>query len=156
MAKTYEIHPSIGVARVGPSSEYYIGPEPDAVFPPPITFDGNGQPGSMRDSSGNLRPQAARFRVFEVERVGSELTSAREVLSIEADITWQVNVVNRKAAAPRFVVGGRRNLDPSKRRNGAKNTDDLSDPANLSLIINPGKVTVGTSTGSRGSADLAG
>src|SRR5262245_39570252 len=110
MAKTYEIHPSIGVARVGPSMESYFGPEPDAVFPPPVTLDAGGQPHSMRDSSGNLRAQAARFRVFEVERVGSSLTSAREVQSNEADITWQVNVVNRKAAAPRFVVGGKRNL----------------------------------------------
>ncbi len=156
MPKTYEIYPPIGIARLGPSSDFFIGPEPDGVFPPPITMLPNGLPRSMRDAAGDLRPQAARFRVFEVERAGSTLASAREVTTTEADVTWQVQVVNRKAAAPRFAVGGNRNLNPAIRRNGAKNTDDLSDPANLPLIINPGKLTVGTDTGSPNIATLAG
>lgn len=156
MAKTYEIYPPIGVARLGPSPDYFFGPEPDGTFPPPITMGPNGQPRSMRDANGDLRPQAARFRVFEVERQGAQLTSAREVQAAEADITWQVHVVNRKAAAPRFAVNNHRNHNPEARRNGAKNTDDLADPVNLALIINPGKQTIGTAAGSPSSAILTG
>ncbi len=144
MAKTYEIYPSIGIARVAPSSDFYFGPEPDGTFPPSVSFDGGGVPHGMRDATGRLRPQAARFRVYEVERTGAELTSFREITSAEADITWQVHVVNRKAAAPRFAVNGKRNMDPSRRRNGAANSDDLNNPTNAPLIINPGKQSVGT------------
>jgi hypothetical protein len=140
MAKTYEIHPAIGIARLGRSPEHYFGPEPDGVFPPPIVPGPGGKPRSLRDASGELRPQAARFRVFEVERQGAQLVSAREVTAAEAVISWRVHVVNRKAAAPRFTAPGtsNRNTDPAMRRNGAKNTDDLDDPTNKPLIINAG------------------
>jgi hypothetical protein len=156
MARTYEIHPTIGIARLGPSTNFFFGPEPDEVFPPPVTIPAGGKPQSMRDGGGNLRPQAARFRVFEVERSGSTLTSAREVTTAEAEVVWQVHVVNRKAAAPRFAVANVRNHNPAARRNGAKNTDDLSDPTNLPLIINPGKVAVGNTAGLPTSANLVG
>ena len=62
MTVTYEIHPAIGIARVGSSrieSEegYFIGPEPDGS--PPACY---------RDPAGDLRRQAARFRLFECRR----------------------------------------------------------------------------------------
>ena len=65
------IHPSIGIARVGNSEEYFIGPEiPFPVAPPP---------GGYRDRAGRLRRQAARFRIYGYDgkgRVVTELTSA--------------------------------------------------------------------------------
>jgi hypothetical protein len=113
------------------------------VFPPTITTGTGGNPISLRDANGELRPQAAAFRVFEVERQGARLVSAREVKSAEAVITWRVHVINRKAAGQRFTVPGTsiRNTDRSIRRNEAKNTDDLSDPANQHLIIDSGVQT---------------
>src|SRR3954452_2140750 len=101
MPTTYEIHPSIGIARLGPSTDFFMGPEPDGTFPPPVTQDAAGAFHSIRDSNGHLLSQAARYSVFEVDRVGAQLVSAREVQSAEADISWQVHVVNQKGAAPR-------------------------------------------------------
>src|SRR5262245_13766062 len=69
MPTTYEIHPSIGMARVGTSARTFVGPEPD----------GNA-PDSYRDNAGNLLRQAARFRVFQCDRDASgKLTEAAEV-----------------------------------------------------------------------------
>jgi L-Lysine epsilon oxidase N-terminal len=59
---TCEIHPAIGIARVGSSHAdsdegFFIGPEPGSSPPP-----------SYRDSAGNLKRQAARFRIFACQR----------------------------------------------------------------------------------------
>ncbi len=109
MAKTIEIHPSIGIARVGSSvatggnnvfNGFYLGPEPGES--PPIEY---------RDASGNLKRQAARFRVFECERdAAGHLTSATD-LTGQAGVTvkWSVTLANRKSAAPNFQSPGRRN-----------------------------------------------
>ena len=40
MATTYEVHPAIGIARVGPSQEFYVAPEPGAD--PPQTYRNAG------------------------------------------------------------------------------------------------------------------
>ena len=56
MSISFEIHPTIGIARLGASDGFFIGPEPDE--PPPSSY---------RDAGGILR-QAARFRIFRVER----------------------------------------------------------------------------------------
>ena len=52
MPLSFEIHPTIGIARLGASDGFFIGPEPDE--PPPSSY---------RDAGGILR-QAARFRIF--------------------------------------------------------------------------------------------
>jgi hypothetical protein len=99
MPTTFEIFPAIGIARVGTSDEFFIGPEPDV----PLDL-------RRRDGQTNLRGQAARFRVFECERdAAGKLESATEVTADAATIEWGVHLVNRKAAADRFDGGGRRN-----------------------------------------------
>src|SRR5690349_789794 len=62
--RQYRIHPAIGVARVGNADpgSYFIGPEI-----PGLGIQG-GAPGSSawpRKVNGLVKPQAARFRVFE-------------------------------------------------------------------------------------------
>ena len=123
---TYEIHPAIGIARVG-SSElstdegYFIGPEPDG-----------SPPAQYRDPEGNLKRQAAHFRVFECERDDqNQLQSAIEVTLETAQIRWIVHLANRKG------VARRRYIKPAY-RNWARN-DDTADQA---LIIDPGERTV--------------
>ena len=90
-----------------------------------------------------------RFRVFECVRDDAgQLQSAVEVQPSDAEVVWTVHVINRKAAAPKFedpTTNGR-NLDPSLRRNHAKNTDDLTDPTNNDLIINPGPKPISSVT----------
>jgi hypothetical protein len=59
---TYEIHPAIGIARVGSSHAdsdegFFIGPEP-----------GQLPPANYRDPNGYLKRQAARFRIFACQR----------------------------------------------------------------------------------------
>jgi hypothetical protein len=117
VAITFEIHPSIGIARVGTSAQFFLGPEP-----------GVAPPDKYRDNAGALKRQAARFRVFECDRAADgTLTSATEVdAAAGAAITWTVHLANRKSAAPNFNGSGRRN-------NATGN-----DTADAELIIDPG------------------
>src|SRR3954451_22084492 len=58
-----EIHPGIGVARLGDSiGEFFVGPE--------VTEPAARPPGFYRDSSGALKRQAARFPVFGYNSAG--------------------------------------------------------------------------------------
>ena len=122
MTTRIEIHPGIGIARVGPSDEFFLAPEPDVAAPD-----------AYRDSSGQLKRQAARFRLFECERDSNGLlTSARELAPQDGTITWTVHLVNRKGAAPNFAKPG------GGRRNGATGNEQQDAP----LIIDPGPRTV--------------
>ena len=113
-----EIHPAIGVARVGTSNSHFIFAGPASDNAP------------RRDPSGLIR-QAVAFRVYRCDRDNSgRLTHAEEVTSASASIQWSVHVANRKAAAMRFGGGGRRN-------NATGN--DATDRA---LIIDAGVQTV--------------
>ena len=84
------IHPSIGVARVGNSpDEFFIGPE--VVDPDPLP------PGSYRDAEGRLKRQAARFRIYGVNAVGTivrELTPDAD----DVELTWHVELANTKSS----------------------------------------------------------
>ena len=71
MATLFKIHPSIGIARVGNSDEFYLAPETAGGLPldpgteAPI-YIGPGLPPQtlFHDASGALKKQAARFKVF--------------------------------------------------------------------------------------------
>ena len=119
MAITFEIHPSVGIARLGNSSQFFLGPEPTEL--PPAKY---------RDNSGALKRQAARFRVFECDRsADGTLVSATEIdATAGATITWTVHLANRKGAAPNFAKPG------GGRRNGATGND----ATDARLIVDPG------------------
>ena len=80
------IHPAIGVGRVGSSDAWFIGPE-ICHAPPPTE--------GYRDTSGHLKREAARFRIYGYNSAG-ELVG--ELTSDTADIRWNVHVANEKAA----------------------------------------------------------
>jgi len=121
-AVTFEIHPGTGVARVGASDDFFIGPEPDGA--PPEKY---------RDDTGELLRQAARFRVFRCVRdPRNQLIDAREVTPEEATVTWTVHLANRKAAGEAFPPGG-----PGERR--LRNPDE---PDRTRLVVDPGPRTV--------------
>jgi hypothetical protein len=87
-----KIHPAIGIARIGNSPDgFFIGPEVPGVFKRPS--------GGYKDSSGRIKRQAARFRVFGYDSKGKVV---REITSTEAAIKWTVHLANRKAAWRRF------------------------------------------------------
>ena len=86
MATTYRIHPSIGIARVGNSPEFFIGPERLGERPEPS--------GGFKDAQCRVKRQAARFRIF----AHHDDNTVEEITDAEADITWTVHLVNKKAA----------------------------------------------------------
>ena len=125
---TYEIHPAIGIARLGSSrltsaEGYFLGPEPDGS--PPTTY---------RDPAGDLKRQAARFRLFTCRR--DDRTRLLEATELTLDavraLTWTVHLANRKGVARR-QYGTRRGF-----RNNATGRDDLD----RALIIDPGPRSV--------------
>jgi hypothetical protein len=132
----YKVHPAIGVARVGnaPADFYFIGPEHPGV---PAAGELPGTPVPPYKHAGAVKPQAARFRVFEYQRVGGKLRAVRELTYAEADVVaieWQVHLANRKASFYRFdgLAGeGRR---PAERRNQGVPTAELEiDPGPRSI-----------------------
>ena len=109
MATVYKIHPAIGIARVGNSpDEFFIGPERMGEQPNP--------PGGFKDAQCRVKRQAARFRIYAHHDDGM----VEEITSAEADITWTVRLVNKKATNP-----------------GRNNTESATD-----LTIDPGTSTL--------------
>jgi hypothetical protein len=88
----FRIYPSIGIARVGDSTDgFIIGPEAPGVVPT----------GPFRGSDKGLKPQAARFRIYKVEIDAQENETVTEVIAPggQVEVAWNVNLENRKAAA---------------------------------------------------------
>ena len=96
MATVYKIHPAIGIARVGNSPEFFIGPERRGERPTPT--------GGFKDAQCRVKRQAARFRIFAHHDDGT----FEEITDAEAEITWTVHLANKKAAYP-----GRGNSEPA-------------------------------------------
>ncbi|MGH2943639.1 MAG: LodA/GoxA family CTQ-dependent oxidase, partial [Solirubrobacteraceae bacterium] len=129
------IHPSIGVARVGNSEEqFYIGPETDRPLPLP--------PGEMKDATGALKRQAARFRIYGYNAAGEAVA---ELTAQTADIDWTVHVANRKAAWYEFQIA----LDipeasvPDDAPPSALRNAGVTGAARSQLVIDPGPRTIG-------------
>src|SRR5262249_11365898 len=71
--RQYRIHPAIGIARVGDAARsdasndfYFIGPE-IAEFPANVDPQ-SGVQGEFKTPDGKVKPQVARFRIFEYEK----------------------------------------------------------------------------------------
>lgn len=89
-----EIHPAIGVARLGSSlNEFFISPQ--VVEPRPQS------PGFYRDAQGALKREAAQFRIYGYNAAGQVV---REITASDADIVWSVHVANQKAAWYQWVI----------------------------------------------------
>lgn len=127
MPRQFRIHPAIGIARVGDSEEYFIGPEEPGAVPL-----GSGP----YKENGRIKRQAARFRVFEYIYDDSwRLQTVAEVLpSTDVSIEWRVKLVNKKAAALTF-------WPPHEPRNPGIPPDDL--------IIDGGMQTIAGSSQKR-------
>ncbi len=90
----FVIHPAIGVARVGNSPDgFFIGPEVPHWRPSTDM--------SFKDSEGRILRQAARFRVFGLDRDGRPVLEVTEEV---ARVEWTVHLANAKAAWYRFQL----------------------------------------------------
>ena len=103
MTNRYEIHPRIGVARLGNSpNEFYLAPE--TVGGLPIECDESGNPdvenGSFKfvtqfkDRVGRIKRQGQKFRILEIiENATTEVKLSDDKI---AKIVWTVHIANKK------------------------------------------------------------
>jgi hypothetical protein len=94
---TLRIFPSIGIARVGNSPEFFVGPEIPGVRPIPQ--------GGYKDAACRVKRQAARFRLYaydENDALIIENGKPKEITTADASIKWTVELANKKAAWKRF------------------------------------------------------
>jgi hypothetical protein len=136
-AAVYKIHPSIGVARVGDSEDYYVAPEVAGTLP----VNPDGRPFAredFRDAGGRVHRQAARFEVFRYDpsRPDDPGTPVRPGQDGVERIEWTVRLANKKAAWFQFIVNaGSGGYAPDHPLRNA----DVTDPAErVRLIIDPG------------------
>ena len=165
----FEIHPSVGIARVGNSPEqFYLAPETTGGLPlecgpdgTPVLSKGKATPISkFKDAQGRVRRQAARFRVFVFDEKKPGDPGREAVLGKDfAKIEWTVHVANKKAAWYTFaelegdLMLGKDN-SYTKRKVPFRNEDvPQKDPAKRrTLIIDPGPRTL---SGPRGRAEFS-
>jgi len=157
MELTYRIHPSIGVARVGDSEDdFYLAPDEMGGWPTECDRHGNehltkGIPKRVRSfktKSGQIKRQAARFRIFSSDparpnQPAKEITLADPTVE---SIEWTVHLANKKAAWYKFseldgdLTLGRSN-SYAKRHVHHWNTS-VKGKARQSLIVDPGSRTL--------------
>lgn len=125
------IHPAVGVARVGnaPADQYYLAPE----VPGRAADSG---PGGFKNAKGEVRKEAARFRIYGYDEDGNVV---REITAKDAEITWEVHLVNRKAAWYQFqnAMDLKQYAKSTTFRNG-----DVTGPLRQSLVIDPGAISI--------------
>jgi hypothetical protein len=116
----YKIHPAIGIARLGDVSKFFIGPETPGMRP---AGDPPGTKVPPYKHGGKIKPQAARFRIFEYIDRGGDYAAKREVSLAEKDVTklrWTVHLANRKASFFKFEgLEGEERRPTKGRRNAA-------------------------------------
>jgi len=89
-----KIYPPIGVARIGNSQGFYVGPEIPGI---PANWDSDAKRFKpFKDNDHKILRQAARFRVFDIDDAGNPRQEIN--LANGFRIEWRVNVANRKAS----------------------------------------------------------
>jgi hypothetical protein len=121
----YRIHPAIGIARVGNADRntFFIGPEVPGLGPTGDAKVGTRVPDFK--SGGLIKPQAARFRIWEyVDDGKGVMVPSREVNLDEKDcagIVWTTHLANRKASFFKFVYLAGLERPAAPRRNDTEN-----------------------------------
>src|SRR5215213_3146728 len=120
----YAVYPAIGIARVGNSEEYFIGPEaPGQVVSPE---------GGFKDKAGRIKRQAARFRIYGLNESGEAI---KEITSEDAEITWRVHLANSKAGWYQFINA----MDLGHfAKSATYRNDNIQGDERKKLIIDPG------------------
>ncbi|HEY5871238.1 MAG TPA: CTQ-dependent lysine 6-oxidase LodA [Candidatus Tectomicrobia bacterium] len=98
---SYRIHPAIGFARVGNSPDaWYLEPTEVGGLPTERDDQGHEQPVTQFKHGGQIKRQAARFRIYRHE-AGQEPVEVSVGKGIRS-IKWSVHVANKKAAWYQF------------------------------------------------------
>ncbi|MEU9112294.1 LodA/GoxA family CTQ-dependent oxidase [Streptomyces sp. NPDC048483] len=125
-----EIHPTIGIARLGNSPDgFFIGPEAPGIPPRPD--------GGFKDTAGRIKRQAARFRVYAYDQAGTVLG---ELTSADAQLTWTAELANTKGEWFTFTGRFKESTADANRRN--QDVDPTDPTARARLAIQPGPRSV--------------
>ncbi|MEM7453640.1 MAG: CTQ-dependent lysine 6-oxidase LodA [Planctomycetota bacterium] len=147
MATKFEIHPRIGVARLGNSTtDFYLAPESVGSLPIDCDSSGNSknQPVSgFKDNVGAIKRQGALFSIYVVEGNDTKRIDFGDVQSIE----WTVHVANKKAVWYTFSeLQGNLNFGNDNSYENQRipvNNSQITGPAERQkLIIDPGPRTL--------------
>ncbi len=155
----YRIHPGLGIARLGNSSDAFcISPETPAALP--IACDSQGNPAlsadgttlqrvtKFKDDEGRIKRQAARFQVFVYDEkspqgrplaIGDPIEGGGNRGTL-ANIQWRVHLANKKSCWYQFLQlsGEHGYLAGHPLRNAS-----ITDPNERQrLIIDPGPQVV--------------
>ena len=118
---TIRIHPAIGIARLGNSPDFFVGPQKP--------MDHTAPTGGYKDPQCRIKRQGAKSHLFAYDQND---TLIQEITAVDGQITWTAHLVNRKAAAEDGFPAG------SGRRNSSiSNTTDRQ-----KLVIDPGSRSV--------------
>ncbi len=156
----FRVHPSVGMARIGPSqSWYFLGPEVPRFLqeqypnlrhsPQPLKHPASGllpavKPDTdcYRDTNEDLMPQAARFRVYAYLYTPGDREPYQifELTTALADIEWHVELANFKGVK---TVGSGLEIDPNTPGSKAMSTRDATAPTICQSTSSPGLPTLG-------------
>ncbi len=146
MAANFEnirIHPGMGLARLGNSDEYYLGPEAPGIVVDPGGVGGPGpNGGTYRDCQNRLKRQAQRFRIYAQDQDGKTVEITNDSPGVK-EIVWRVHVRNMKAA--NYAFQGAYLFNPNDYRNPNIQGDKTSPIDRDKLIIDPGPVSLSAS-----------
>jgi hypothetical protein len=151
----YRIHPAIGIARLGNSTEAFcISPETPAALPIACDAKGNELPAAQqpestfKDADGRIKRQAARFQIYVYDdetpegrplEIGNVIEGGGNRGPLKA-IQWRVYLANKKSAWYEFrQLEGEHGYAPDHPLRNAAITDD---DARQCLIIDPGPKVV--------------
>ncbi|HEU4882577.1 MAG TPA: CTQ-dependent lysine 6-oxidase LodA [Longimicrobium sp.] len=141
---TYRIHPAIGFPRVGNAPDaYYL--EPTAVGGLPTEAHGPERPVTEFKESGQVKRQAARFRIYRYEegQPPVEVSPGNGLSSVQ----WTVHIANKKACWYNFQeLQGDVMLGPDntyeKQGVPLRNPTVTKEGERKKLIIDPGPRTL--------------
>jgi L-lysine epsilon oxidase-like protein len=100
MARVFNIHPSIGIARVGASDKgFFLAPEEPEGARHEISNAGDVAFTGFKDANHLTRRQGARFRIFEYD----DEKLVGEISPDKFRIKWKVSLAASKSAGPNMV-----------------------------------------------------
>lgn len=102
MERRFKIHPAIGIARVGKSSDgFFLSGETPGATPLEVGATADEDFRGYKDAHHLMRRQAARFRVYEYkfDAASGEETFVGELDPDRFTVHWEVQLGNRKAAS---------------------------------------------------------
>jgi L-Lysine epsilon oxidase N-terminal/L-lysine epsilon oxidase C-terminal domain len=124
-----EIHPGIGVARIGNSEDWFLAPE--VRRPTPRNAD------ACRDNAGAILREAPRFRIYGYDATGKVV---KELTVDNAEIEWNVHIASSKAQWFTFIAAmDRPEMESFKLRLRNPNYDPHK---RGDLRIDPGPVSI--------------